>query len=159
MLLTLKIIWKLGKDKKLYTVKRSVCHRFGGRREGINRWSTKRGWNFSVWFYKGGYTTLYICQNLWHSITLRVNLKSCMHAQSLQSCPTLGDPMDCSPPRSSVHGIFPARVLGVSCHFVPQGIFPTQGWKQHLLCLLHWQAGSLPLSPPGKPLTHASLKN
>ena len=28
-----------------------------------------------------------------------------------QSCPTLSDPMDCSPPDSSVHGIFQARVL------------------------------------------------
>ena len=28
-----------------------------------------------------------------------------------QSCPTLSNPMDCSPPGSSVHGIFPARVL------------------------------------------------
>ena len=28
-----------------------------------------------------------------------------------QSCPTLGDPMDCSPPGSSVHGIFQARIL------------------------------------------------
>ena len=28
-----------------------------------------------------------------------------------QSCPTLPDPMDCSPPGSSVHGIFQARVL------------------------------------------------
>ena len=27
-----------------------------------------------------------------------------------QSCPTLNDPMDCSPPGSSVHGIFQARV-------------------------------------------------
>ena len=32
-------------------------------------------------------------------------------AKSLQSCPTLCDPMDCSPPGSSVHGIFQARVL------------------------------------------------
>ena len=32
-------------------------------------------------------------------------------AKSLQSCPTLHDPMDCSPPGSSVHGIFQARVL------------------------------------------------
>ena len=32
-------------------------------------------------------------------------------AKSLQSCPTLGDSMDCSPPGSSVHGIFQARVL------------------------------------------------
>ena len=28
-----------------------------------------------------------------------------------QSCPTLSDPMDCSPPGSPVHGIFQARVL------------------------------------------------
>ena len=28
-----------------------------------------------------------------------------------QSCLTLCDPMDCSPPRSSVHGIFQARIL------------------------------------------------
>ena len=32
-------------------------------------------------------------------------------AKSLQSCPTLGDPVDCSPPGSSIHGIFQARVL------------------------------------------------
>ena len=32
-------------------------------------------------------------------------------AKSLQSCPTLSDPMDCSPPGSSIHGIFQARVL------------------------------------------------
>ena len=28
-----------------------------------------------------------------------------------QSCPTFSDPMDCSPPGSSIHGIFQARVL------------------------------------------------
>ena len=32
-------------------------------------------------------------------------------AKSLQSCPTLCDPIDRSPPGSSVHGIFQARVL------------------------------------------------
>ena len=30
---------------------------------------------------------------------------ACMHAKSLQSCPTLCDPVDSSPPGSSVHGI------------------------------------------------------
>ena len=34
-----------------------------------------------------------------------------MHAQSLQSCPTLCDAMNCSPPSSSVHGILQARIL------------------------------------------------
>ena len=32
-------------------------------------------------------------------------------AKSLQSCPTLCDPIDSSPPDSSIHGIFQARVL------------------------------------------------
>ena len=32
-------------------------------------------------------------------------------AKLLQSCPTPSDPMDCSPPVSSAHGIFQARVL------------------------------------------------
>ena len=32
-------------------------------------------------------------------------------AKSLQSCPTLSDPMDCSLPGSSIHGVFQARVL------------------------------------------------
>ena len=34
-----------------------------------------------------------------------------VHAKSLQSCPTLCDPMDCSPPGSVVHGILQARTL------------------------------------------------
>ena len=34
-----------------------------------------------------------------------------MCAKSLQLCPTLCDPMDCSPPGSSVHGILQARLL------------------------------------------------
>ena len=37
-----------------------------------------------------------------------------------------------------------------SCHALLQGIFPTQGSNPHLLCLLHWQPGSLPLVPPEK---------
>ena len=60
------------------------------------------------------------------------------------------------------YGLLPARLLcpwdssgkntGVGCHALRQGIFLTQGSNLHLLCLLHWQGGSLPLAPPGKPL-------
>ena len=53
-----------------------------------------------------------------------------------------------SPPGSSVQGISQARM---SCHFLCQGIFPTQGSHPHLLHLLHWQVDSLLLAPPGKP--------
>ena len=38
-------------------------------------------------------------------------------AKSSQSCPSLCDPMDGSPPGSSVHGILRARILGGGCHF------------------------------------------
>ena len=34
----------------------------------------------------------------------------------------------------------------MGCHHILQGIFLTQGWNPHLLYLLHWQVGSLPLS-------------
>ena len=44
-----------------------------------------------------------------------------------QSCPTLCDAMDCSPPGSSVHGGSPGKNTGVGCHALLQGIFPTQG--------------------------------
>ena len=44
-----------------------------------------------------------------------------------QSRPTLCDPMDCSPPGSYVHGDSPGKNIGVGCHFLLQGIFPTQG--------------------------------
>ena len=41
----------------------------------------------------------------------------------------------------------PGKNTGVGCHFVLQGIFPTQGLNLYFLCLLHWQVGSLPLAP------------
>ena len=64
----------------------------------------------------------------------------CIRCVHDQSCLTLFDPVDCSPPGSAVHGTLQARILGY--HFLPQGIFPTQGWNPHLLYLLHWQADS-----------------
>ena len=78
------------------------------------------------------------------------------NAQLHQSCPTLWDPMDCSPPGSSVHGFSPGKNTGACCHALLQGIFPTQGSNLHFLCLLHWQMGSLPLVPPEKPHDHTS---
>ena len=42
--------------------------------------------------------------------------------------------------------------MGVGRHVLLQGLFRTQGLNPRLLSLLYWQAGSLPLEPPGKPL-------
>ena len=72
-----------------------------------------------------------------------------MHAKSFQSYLILCDSMDCSPPGSSVHGMLQARILEWVAISSFKGIFWTQGLNPHLLRLLHWQAGSLPLVPPG----------
>ena len=53
-----------------------------------------------------------------------------------QLCLTLCDPLDYSPPGSSVHGSFQAKNTGVGSHFLLQGIFPIQGSNPHLLGLL-----------------------
>ena len=50
-----------------------------------------------------------------------------------QSCPTLCDPIDCSPPGSSVHGDSPGKNTGVDGHTLLLGIFPTQGSKPRLV--------------------------
>ena len=64
-------------------------------------------------------------------------------------------------PTLQPHGLWPARLrcpqgspgkkTGVGCHALLQGIFLTLGLNLCLLCLLHWQVGSLPLKVPGKP--------
>ena len=46
----------------------------------------------------------------------------------------------------------PGKETGVGCHFFLQGTFLTQGWNPRLFCLLHWQAGPLPLAPPWEAL-------
>ena len=50
-----------------------------------------------------------------------------------QSCPTLCDPMDCSPPGSSVHGDSLGKNTGVNCHSLLQRNLPTQGLNSGLL--------------------------
>ena len=68
------------------------------------------------------------------------------------SCSVVSDPL-------WPHGLWPTRLLcpwdspsentEVGCHFLLQGSFQPQGINSSLLCLLHWQADSLPLLPPG----------
>ena len=61
-------------------------------------------------------------------------LLQCMEVKSesevAQSCPTLSDPMDCSPPGSSVHGILQARVLEWGAIS-----FSTNHWQQSIAAL------------------------
>ena len=66
-----------------------------------------------------------------------------MKVKLAAQCPTLRDPVDCSLPASSVHGIFQARVLEWGAI-----AFSTDSHGR-LLSFLHWQAASLSLVPPG----------
>ena len=61
------------------------------------------------------------------------------------ACLTLCDPMDCSLPGSSVHGIFQTRTLEWIAISTP-GNLPDPGIKPASVRLLHWQAGSHQLS-------------
>ena len=78
----------------------------------------------------------------------RVDMRACVHAQSLQSHPTLCDPMDCSLPGSSVHGIFQARVLEWVA-ISSSGDLPDPVIEPGSSAL---QADSLPSEPPGNPI-------
>ena len=66
-------------------------------------------------------------------------LLQCMKVKSesevAQSCPTLSDPMDSSPPGSSVHGIFQARVLEWGAIAFSGSLFriPQKLWKSVIL--------------------------
>ena len=67
-------------------------------------------------------------------VNILKEISSCLLVQSLccavlvaQSCPTLCDPMDCSPPGSSVHADSLGENTGVGSHSFLQGIFLTQG--------------------------------
>ena len=51
-----------------------------------------------------------------------------------QSCPTLCNPVECSLPRFLRPWNFPSKSAGVGCHFLLQGMFPTQRSNQ---CLPH----------------------
>ena len=68
-----------------------------------------------------------------------------------QSCTTLCDPIDHSPPGSSVHGDSRGKNTGVGCHTLLQGIFPPQGSNPGLL---HCSRILYHLSHQGSPYFH-----
>ena len=74
-------------------------------------------------------------------------------AQSLYSCLTLCDPMECSWPGSSVHGIFPARILQWACP--PPGDLPHPGIKPTSPALQADFFFFLPSETLGKPTVSA----
>ena len=98
----------------------------------------------------------YECEFLWKWGLRSYNqdqliLEACLRVKSLQSCPTLCDPRDCSPLGSSVLGIFQARVVEP---FPPPGDLPNPGIEPGSPA---WQVGTSALSPLGSPIPLMSL--
>ena len=58
----------------------------------------------------------------------------CVHAHSLQLCPTVCHPTVCSPPGSSIHKILPVSILKWDAMASSRGIFLTQG-RTHVSCV------------------------
>ena len=72
-------------------------------------------------------------QILYHLSHQRSSAAAAAAAKSLQSCPTLCEPVNCSPPGSSAHRDSPGKNAGVGCHALLQWIFPSQGSNPGLL--------------------------
>ena len=69
-------------------------------------------------------------------------------SEATQLCPTLCGPMDCSPPGSSVHGIFQARILEWVAISFSRGLNPgLPHCRQMLYCLSHQGSQTQGLNP------------
>ena len=70
----------------------------------------------------------------------------CVHAQALQSCLTLCDPMDCSLPGSSVRGVLQARIL----EWVAMPSSKGSSQPRNRTYVSSTAGNSLPTEPPGR---------
>ena len=83
--------------------------------------------------------------------SLNMTLSVCVHAKSLQSCLTLCDLVNCSPPGSSVPGILQARILEWVAMHSFRG--PSQSRDQtHISCSSCITGRFFTTEPPGKPM-------
>ena len=95
------------------------------------------------YLHTGRYTLyrhrVYSVQNMSYGVACTCYVVIAIVAQSYL---TLCDPMDCNLPSSKGRGIFLGKNIGVGCHFLLWGIFPTQGSNPGLLhcrqILYHW---------------------
>ena len=76
----------------------------------------------------------------------------CVHVEFFSVVSNSLQPYGLQPTRLLCPWDSPGKNTGVGCHALLQGIFPIQGLNPSILHLLHWEVGSLPLAPLGKPL-------
>ena len=96
----------------------------------ILTWSPERIWQHML------HNSMHHCLWIWSKIC-------CCCCLVAKSCPTVLWPRELQPARLLCLWDFPGKNTGVCCHFLLQGILPTQGPNS---CLLHWQGDSLTLN-------------
>ena len=94
--------------------------------------------------YKRGDIFIHMANSLHYTAEINIVKQLCATCLVSQSCLTLCNPMECSPPGSSDHRDSSGKNSGVGCHALLQGILPTQGSKpglphcrKMLYCLSH----------------------
>ena len=107
---------------------------------------------FTIWATRGEWLSkapswhlhFWLCWSYWYQIgPTTVHVRVLSHFSSAESLWLHG----LSPTRLLCPQDYPGNNNGVGCHALLQGIFPNQGSNLGLLCLIHWQADSLPLAP------------
>ena len=138
----LVMAWKIRMMALTFQVNARVKER-KRRREGFMFGSSMKFWS--------GILAVYINVSYFSSSDLEVSDFQCLCYAVLSHVWLFATPWTgaCQAPLSM--GILQARILEWGCHALLQGIFPTQGSNPGLLCLLHWQVGSLLSEQPGKP--------
>ena len=109
----------------------------------VSSWNTK--WVLVIMVVQTNQTYFFPHKILLFSF-LNNFVEVCAFMLSLFSCVQLCNPIGCSPPSFSVHGILQEYWSGLP-YFPPREL-PDQVLNPCLLCLLHWQVGSLPLVLP-----------
>ena len=105
-------------------------------RQILNHWAT------------GGALSMYI--SISHHLCITC---TCVHAQSLQSGPSLCSPMNCSPSGFSVHGILQTRILEWVAMFSSRGSSQPR-IEIHVSCVSCIAGRFLTTKPPGKSMYH-----
>ena len=126
MEMSLSKLWEIVKDREAWC---AAVHGVAKSWTWLSDWTTA--------MYKGE-----ICPGILYPTFLFKTM--CMCGKLFQTCPSLCNPMACSPAVYSVHGILQARKLEWVAKRSSRNL-PNPGVETATLCLLCWQAGSLPL--------------
>ena len=139
------LAWWKEEVTPLITIMGHICSEYGQGQNVIQKRGTGSCLGtFKLWDM--GHLSCSVLRPLYtlgHIDMLSVSVYVCAHSLS---CVWLLQPHGLQPARLLCPWDFPGKNTGVGCHFLLQGIFPTQGSN---LRLLYWQADSLPHSHLG----------